>query len=116
MGMVCTTLPTERFARLRHFLPRLPGLQWAFFGSTRTIRMSFAPRPAESVQRNRPLRVRPPPVGRLPSSVVLPTGCSFRPEGWMWVAGPISPAVLPPPAARTTVTAATAMTAPISAA
>jgi len=55
------------------------------------MRMSFTPRPAESVHRNRPFRVRPPPAGALPSLVSFPAGWSLRPLGWILSWGPIRP-------------------------
>jgi len=58
IGSVCTTRPTERRARLTHrWYPRLrcalaPRFGFLHFlrGATRTIRTSFRPRPADSVQ------------------------------------------------------------------
>ena len=50
--------------------------------------MSLGPRPVESVQRKRPSGVSAPPVGKFPSRVIFPTGCSLRPVGWICVVGP----------------------------
>ena len=58
------------------------------YGSTSTMRTSFFPRPADSVQRKRPLRVTAPPPGWLPSVVSLPGGISRRPLGWSFDFGP----------------------------
>ena len=41
--------------------------------------MSFLPRPADSVQGNRPFVVRAPPAGWLPIWVILPAGLRSRP-------------------------------------
>src|SRR6266540_6375681 len=75
IGIRCTTSPTRCCPE----------------ASTRTMRMSFLPRPADSVHRYRPSTVNAPPIGRLPSLVSLPTGSSFRPLGWMRLSGPMRP-------------------------
>ena len=95
IGIVCTSRPTRlarRFLQARDFfLPRLVVLLGQLIaGATSTIRMSLRPRPADSVQRKRPLRVKAPPPGWLPSVVSLPGGVSSRPLGWSRVAGPTS--------------------------
>src|SRR5215208_653194 len=78
IGIVWTTRPILRALRRRQRLPRLPSRHF-FLVSTRTIRMSFLPRPADSVQRKRPFVVSAPPAGKLPIWVVLPAGLRSRP-------------------------------------
>src|SRR3954447_4573237 len=56
------------------------------------MRMSLAPRPADSVHRKRPLVVSAAPAGKLPSAVSLPTGASLRPFTWSLLLGPGSSA------------------------
>src|SRR5262249_33823605 len=101
-GIVWTTVPILPAARRLHFLEPFLFLDSAALflpcllpfppdAATWTIRPSFFPRPVESAQRKRPLVVRAPPVGRLPSGVSLPAGSRCRPEGWMAVEGPITP-------------------------
>ena len=99
-GIVCTTRPTCLPARRLHFFEPVcfasaadPFLPFFLQGilATWTIRTSLRPRPVERAQRKRPLVVRAPPVGRLPSGVSLPSGSRWRPDGWIPVAGPITP-------------------------
>src|SRR5664279_77183 len=52
-----------------------------------TMRMSLAPRPAETVHRKRPSAVTAPPVGKLPSVTWAPSGVSWRPLSRNPVAG-----------------------------
>src|SRR3954453_7378896 len=67
--MVCTTAPLATF----------------------TIRTSLRPRPADRVQAKRPAGGTAPPAGWLPRLVSVPGGLSWRPLGWMWLAGPMMP-------------------------
>src|SRR4051812_9226583 len=52
------------------------------------MRMSLMPRPASSAHRKRPSFVRAAPPGWLPSAPRRPYGASWRPLGWIRVAGP----------------------------
>ena len=102
-GIVCTTVPTCLPARRLHFLepvcfasaadPFLPfflPLQGVF--ATWTMRTSLRPRPGGEGPEEAAVGCGAPPVGRLPSGVSLPSGTRWRPDGWIPVEGPITPA------------------------